>query len=189
LKKALAIQPANLDARLDLIRLQAAQKRTAEAERELDRLATEMPADARVRYARAAFYASLARTREAISEFKTVLAIAPESPGVKLEMAVVYVQARDYYSAVSMLEDYHRTMITADSSYLMGHALAELGRIDEAERWLVKAVEGREGLFGARLDLGRLYFTKRKYEEAIKHLSRAVELTNESVEARYLLGF
>jgi tetratricopeptide (TPR) repeat protein len=118
-----------------------------------------------------------------------VLAIAPESPGVKLEMAVVYVRARDYYNAVGMLEDYHRTTINADSSYLMGHALAELGRIVESERWLVKAVEGRENLFGARLQLGRLYFTRRKYEDAIKHLGRAVELTNESVEARYLLGY
>jgi tetratricopeptide (TPR) repeat protein len=199
LKKALAIQPGNLDVRLDLIKVQAAQKQVAEAERELDRLATELPSDARVRYARATFYAGQGRVADAVNEYKTVLAIAPDSPGIRLEMAVIYLRARDYYNAITMLEEFHKTSVSPESAYMMGHALAELGRLGAAETWLSKAIEGRENFFDAHLQLGRLLFTKRKYEDAKRHLSRAVELSTvelsaagikaESVEARYLLGF
>jgi tetratricopeptide (TPR) repeat protein len=178
IRKALSIQPDNLDARLDLIKIRAAQNHTLEAERQLDQLAVELPNDARVRYARAAFYAGQGRTSEAISEYKTVLAIAPESLDIKFEMAVLYFRARDYYNTLRMLEDYHKGGPSVESVYLMGHALAETGRLEEAEKWLKRAIELRENYFDARLQLGRLYFTLRKYNEAIEQLRRAVELGN-----------
>ncbi len=189
LKKALALQPNNLDVRLDLIKVSVANGEIAEAEQQLDRMATEHAGDARVRYARAAFYASQGRKLEALSEYKTVLALAPESSGIYLEMAMLNLQSRDYYGAIALLEEFHKSGLSIESSYLMGFALAEVGRLDEAETWLQRALAGREDYFDAHFQLGRLYFTKRNTAEAMRHLRRAVALNETHIEARYLLGF
>lgn len=188
IEKALSIDSKNLDARLDNIRFRVAQDPAA-AERALGQLMVEYPMDSRVRYARAVLFASQARTEAAISEYKSVLTLAPASSGVYLELAVLYFKTKDYYHSTQMLREFHKTGVSPESAYLMGHSLAELGQMDEATGWLRKSLEGRSDLFDARFELGRIYFTKQQYDAAISEFRQAVSLQPANVETRYLLGY
>ena len=190
LKKAAAIYPARLEAPLGLARLYAQQpQHTKEAEALLNELLRTAPNNSRVRYERGVFFGQQRRYAEAAAEFEQVLRIGPAASPVRLELAIAYFLMADYAAVVRTLQEFHKVAVTPESAYLLGHSLAEMGRLEEAISSFQKALSLRPNFFDARFQLGRAFFTENHLPEARHEFEQAVKLDEKNVEARYLLGY
>ena len=71
---------------------------------------------------------------------------------------------------------------------LMGSLRAKQGRLVEAEKLFLRAVQNDKNFTGARLNLVYLYLLKRAPDKAIVQLNEVVALEPANIEARVLLG-
>jgi len=59
--------------------------------------------------------------------------------------------------------------VTAQEYYSLGMAYFDLGKYDEAEKWLNRARLSDRTMVASTYNLGRLAFERQRYEEAVKH--------------------
>lgn len=95
----------------------------------------------------------------------------------------------DRKTAVSLLNQ----IVAADPKDFV--AWTELGtvhfrdnRIGDAEKAYKRAIEEKPAFFVPLLNLGKLQFSKKSYDEAIETLTRAVAANSQSAEANHFLG-
>ena len=60
--------------------------------------------------------------------------------------------------------------------------------LDESEQAYLKAISERPTFFLAQMNLGKLRFIRKKYEESIDPLTEAVKIQASSADANYYLG-
>ena len=153
--KALEINPAYLEARLNLGLALSLLERHGEAEVEYRRAIEQRPEEKQLFLAHSGLGTALAaqhRTAEALPELELAARLKPES---------------------------------ADNHFNLGAALAALGRNQEAETEFAAAVRLAPGDFDAHYRLANLLARVGRLDEAIAHLSEALRLKPDFVAARH----
>jgi tetratricopeptide (TPR) repeat protein len=140
---------------------------------------------------------SLANYDSALDEYRKVLALAPDRPGIHYRMGRVYLaRARPPRSeadaearAGQEFEQELRTDPTnADAAYELGEILRKAGDLDKARTMFEQALksdpEFEQGLVG----LGRVLVSQGKADLALPPLAKAVSLNPEDDVAYFQLG-
>jgi tetratricopeptide (TPR) repeat protein len=108
------------------------------------------------------------RIRDAVTEYKAALAIAPGNVACTYELAASYYLMRDYDQARATLAPLLRARPDDGRLLeLMGYSLLQLRRLDEALPILQRAVAQNPADPGRRLALGRAYLQHGDFAEAV----------------------
>jgi tetratricopeptide (TPR) repeat protein len=73
--------------------------------------------------------------------------------------------------------------ISAEEFYSIGMAYFDLGRFEEAERWLNRARQSNRTMTASTYNLGRLAFERQRYEEAARHFESILRRDPDNVLA------
>jgi tetratricopeptide (TPR) repeat protein len=131
----------------------------------------------------------MGRTPEAIAEFQAAVKAAPLEPNIHFGLGYLHWELKQYDEAETEL----KAELSLDPEN--AQALAYLGDIafkknhpGGAVPLLKKALQSRDDIRIAHLDLGAILTQQRQYPAAIVALKRAVELDPEQPDAHYRLG-
>jgi tetratricopeptide (TPR) repeat protein len=131
----------------------------------------------------------LSRTPEAIVEFQTAAKAAPQEPNVHFGLGYLYWKSRQYDAAAAEFQQ----EIANDPSH--AQALAYLGDIElkrdrpeEALLLLKKAVEIRNDIRIAYLDIGIILAQQNRYSDALAAFQHAEKLDPSQPDAHLRLG-
>jgi Flp pilus assembly protein TadD len=116
------------------------------------------------------------RFKEATSILEKLIEIEGEDPDLLVYLGIAYVQSEDPQSAVDVLQRADE-MIEEHCivSLFLGRALKALGRLDEAEVELKRAIRLDADVSEAWLDLAHIYYSKREYGLALEILNEALK--------------
>ena len=70
---------------------------------------------------------------------------------------------------ISILSGCAGMAASAEEYYSIGMAYFDLGKFDEAEKWLNRAKQADKTFSASQYNLGRLAFEQKRYDEAVKH--------------------
>jgi tetratricopeptide (TPR) repeat protein len=73
--------------------------------------------------------------------------------------------------------------ISAEEYYAMGMAYLELGKYEEAEKWLIRARAKDKTKIASEYNLGRIAFETGRYEDAARFFDRILEQDSENILA------
>ncbi len=104
-------------------------------------------------------------------------------------LAIVHYKKKEFANALSDLD---RVLAekpeSAEARKLRGEVLLELGRVDEGEEELKKAIAIMPNLRSAHMALANVYFRKKDLAQAEKALRKVLDLKEEDAEMHYALG-
>jgi predicted Zn-dependent protease len=117
---------------------------------------------------------------EAANERRAALALSPEDPRLKAELATSLFSAGDYQSAMPLLE----TLLTAepqspDLNFMLGESLWRTQQAEKAVPYLEKALQMNPDMLPAHAALGLTLASLNRNTEAIPHLEKAVSLDDD----------
>jgi len=72
---------------------------------------------------------------------------------------------------------------SAEEYFSIGMAYFELGKYEEAEKWLTRAKQAKRTMVASAYNLGRLSFEMERYEEAAKHFESILKKDKDNVMA------
>ena len=126
----------------------------------------------------------------AANVFRTAIALRPKDSTARFFLATSLESAGDYDGALTE----YRELLKVDSKSAEGHLglgvlLVKLGgeKINEGIQELARAIALNEGLYEARITIGRALIQLGRPNEAVEHLQRAVELAPRNPEPHYQL--
>jgi tetratricopeptide (TPR) repeat protein len=125
-----------------------------------------------------------------LSKLKARLALSSFDSSLKLEVARIYMERRQYAKAVPLLEQIQeRFDDSADVAYALGQCRLKLGALEEGERLILQATElnPRVGYGDPYLRLGEALAPVNKVA-ALAYLERFKQENSSSCEAYYRLG-
>ncbi|MDH6356095.1 tetratricopeptide (TPR) repeat protein [Dysgonomonas sp. PH5-45] len=116
---------------------------------------------------------------EALGYFEQALKINPSSLSATYEMSLSYLHLKDYENALK----YSTKVINANFQPLLveaycvkASALAELNKVNDAIKLLNDAISRYGDEYLLHYNLGLTYFNQKKNNEALLHLSKAIEI-------------
>lgn len=129
----------------------------------------------------ASFYKEKEMIAEALSLVSAGLEIEPDNPGLLYERGVIYDRMGDTDAAMAQMAEVIRLDPDhADALNYIGYTYAEKGiDLEEAERFIIKALNIKPDNGYIIDSLGWVYYQKGRFEEALVHLERAAELVPE----------
>ena len=153
--------------------------------REAAQAIAEQPEDAGYRLLRAELLADAGRSREALAEFKAVLALRPSdlSPVVDLGMKLEWAEAGELYRALALLRPHSPGVLDR-----LGQVLEYEGDRAGAIARYRQALELNPGAGGIRFRLGRALVRSGQYAAAFQELERARTTGGESGDLYGALG-
>jgi tetratricopeptide (TPR) repeat protein len=90
--------------------------------------------------------------------------------------AVMFVAAQIFVSCASQNAQ-------AEEYYSIGMAYYEIGKFDEAERWLMRAQSADRTMMASEYQLGRIAFENKRYSEAAAYFERIIKKDRQNVLA------
>ncbi len=191
-EKALAIDPMNADALLNIGSLEAAQGRSAEAEHFVERALAVNPNSAAALAQLGEIQRDLGNVDEAVRLFQEAKAVDDSQPFVYLGLGDVLQRAGRYREA----EEAFRRVLELDpdsfkARYNLGVTYANQGRLDEAERYYREALALNENdpeAPKAMNNLGFIELQRNRVAEAVAWFEKAVALSPLHFESRYNLA-
>jgi len=75
------------------------------------------------------------------------------------------------------------TPASAQEYFALGMAYFDLGKFDEAEKWLNRAKQADRTMTASTYNLGRLAYERRRYEEAVKYFETILKKDKDNVMA------
>jgi tetratricopeptide (TPR) repeat protein len=138
-------------------------------------------------------YMYLSKDREAIESLNRAFRINPkyQHEGIYvLALAAAYAGVRDYETSRKFYADAARLLPeNADTHQGFGWALRSLGRSQEAEAPLRRAIALRSDDSFSHYELGRALFDMGRWTEAEQELRQSIKLNPDNPEPHYSLGF
>ncbi len=117
---------------------------------------------------------------EAAAEWRAALKLAPGDPRLEHELAKSMYLARDYKTALPMLQDLLRREPNApDLAFFAGDSLLQMERAEEALPYLEAALKGDPNLAPAHATLGLALARTGKPAAAIPHLEAALDIDDD----------
>jgi tetratricopeptide (TPR) repeat protein len=136
---------------------------------------SSLPPSLEVHELKAEIHRNQGRHWEAVNEWKQALALAPDDPRIKHELAVALYLKRDYDEAKSVVDELLRTEPNSgELNYLAGDILLYRQKPEEAIPFLEKAVKASPDIMGAHSALGRAYMSTGQAAKAIPQLKLAL---------------
>jgi len=112
---------------------------------------------------------------EAVSEWRSALALAPQDSPLDKELAKALYLAHDFEHALPAIERLSkRDVSAADFQFFAGDCLFHLERLEEAIPYLTTALKLKPAMLPAHSALGLIYARLGKTSEAIPHLQAAL---------------
>ena len=120
---------------------------------------------------------SQGRTSDAITAYRAALALAPDNPALRIDLAFALQSQRAHDEVVTVLAPLAaRRALTARGWFVYGDALLDLQRLDAAVAALTEAVTLSPDQVVARAALGRALLLANRPAEALPHLEAARSL-------------
>ena len=117
---------------------------------------------------------------EAANEWRAALKLAPGDPQLERELATSLFLARDFPSAVPMLEQQLKADPGApDLNFMIGESLLRTEQPDKAVPYLEAAVKGDRKMVNAHASLGMALATLNRTSEAIPELEMALPVDDD----------
>jgi tetratricopeptide (TPR) repeat protein len=132
----------------------------------------------------------------AVTEYRQVLALEPDRPGVHyrlgrtlLARSYQVASAQDTAEAVKEFEqELQRDPTNANAAYELGEVRRRSGQFEEAQRLFEAALKNYPNFEEAHLGLASVLLSLQKPELALAHLLKAIALNPENEVAWYRLG-
>jgi tetratricopeptide (TPR) repeat protein len=132
----------------------------------------------------------------AVTEYRQVLALGPDRPGVHYRLGRTLLarsqqgtSAQDTAEAAKEFEqELQHDPANANAAYELGEIRRKGGQFDEAQRLFESALSSHPDFEEAHLGLASVLLSLQKPELALPHLLKAVELNARSEVAWYRLG-
>ncbi len=132
----------------------------------------------------------------AVTEYRRVLALEPDRPGVHyrlgrtlLARSYQLTSAQDTAEAAKEFEqELQRDPTNANAAYELGEVRRKGGQFDEAQRLFESALRNYPNFEEAQLGLASELLSLKKPELALPHLCKAIELNAQNEVAWYRLG-
>lgn len=128
------------------------------------------------------------RDQRALTSCRTALDLNPGSPLAQYLLGYAHLYRAQYTEALKLFEQTLKSEQTGLNYLALGRAQYKLADYDQALRNFARALKLQRGLSDAHIGKGCIYFTKRRFKEAIVEFERALEIDQESIEAHYNLG-
>jgi tetratricopeptide (TPR) repeat protein len=131
-----------------------------------------------------------------ITEYRQVLALEPDRPGVHYRLGRTLLarshqvaSAQDTAEAAKEFdEELRRDPTNANAAYEIGELRRKSGQFDEAQRFFEEALKNYPNFEEAHLGLASVLLFLQKPELALPHLHKAIELNAQNEVAWYRLG-
>ena len=115
------------------------------------------------------------RFKEATSILEKLVDLEGDDPDLLVYLGIAYVQSENPQKAVDVLQRANELIEEhCVVSLFLGRALKALGRLDEAEAELRRAIRLDADVSEAWLDLANIYYSKREFGEAVEILNEAL---------------
>jgi tetratricopeptide (TPR) repeat protein len=132
----------------------------------------------------------------AISEYRQVLALEPERPGIHyrlgrtlLARSFQVTSAQDVAdAAIEFEQELQREPENANASYELGELRRKGGQFEEAQTLFESALKSYPNFEEAHLGLASVFLSLHKPELALPHLQKTIELNQQNEVAWYRLG-
>ena len=132
----------------------------------------------------------------AVTEYRQVLALEPDRPGVHyrlgrtlLARSYQVASAQDTAEAAKEFEqELQRDPTNANAAYELGEIRRKSGQFDEAQKLFKAALKDYPNFEEAHLGLASVWLSRQKPELALPHLHKAIELNAQNEVAWYRLG-
>ena len=191
-RRAVELEPQNLDFQLALGVAHAENGSLEEAVSVFERAVEDHPNSPLAHLNLGTLFARLDRYDEAALALREALKLNPENAPSRLTLAKVLVRSHHYGDALIEVDAYiaqqPADFAEFDAAYVRGVALRQLGRLDEAEGELRRAVELNDQHSDAQYQLGFVLARQQRLEEARSHLEQAKALNPESPDIRFQLA-
>lgn len=170
-QQVLALDPQSAEALTGLANVYMRDKRPADAQDVLRKLAALRPEDAGVHFQLGRMLAAAGKNDEAIAEMQSGLKLAPGDIEAQRDLASVFSTAGKFDQAETI---YRELMSTRPNDPLLHHALGEVllkqRKVPEAQQELLAAVKLKPDLGAAYGDLAAAANENKDYELAIRAL-------------------
>jgi len=131
-----------------------------------------------------------------ITEYRQVLALEPDRPGVHYRLGRTLLarshqgaSAQDTAEAAKEFDqELQRAPTNANAAYELGELRRKSGQFDQAQRFFEAALKNYPNFEEAHLGLASVLLSLQKPELALPHLHQAIELNAENEVAWYRLG-
>ncbi len=197
-ERAIALQPALLDARVARAGLLLDLGRTTEAGADLDKLADDAPNEPRIAYLRALVAGRAGDTQAAIAHFtvaaQQIDALSAEWLAGQEQMLMTGALAHHAAGQTEKTRSYLDVLVARyprnlGARRLLAALLIEAGDNNRARDLLEPMLRKQPDDAQALYLLGRLYLTQKRYTKAAELLERAASLGNADPRLQSALGF
>ena len=189
LKKAIKINPANIDALTNYSSAQKKRGHTKEALETIQKAKELNPDRADVHYNEANIYVEIKDYDNAEKSFKTAIELEPSLAKAHLNLGSIYYFKKEIDKAKAAYEKCLE--INPKFAFAMvnlGNIIADEGDLQKAESIYQKAIESEPEYSSAYALLGKLYFDWNRIKEAKEILLKCIEKDSKHKDAFITLG-
>ena len=161
-----------------------------EAIRSLTEAFKEEPANADIPYVLAHCYTEMENYRQAIPWFEKAIALDTTKPYWIYEMSLLYFSLNDDKNALRYMEEAGRRGMRKDNDYMenLGNAYLNAGKFEEGMAILQDALKRKPSDISLLNTVAEAYYFKGKYDLAIDHWDRILEVDKQNASALYMIG-
>jgi tetratricopeptide (TPR) repeat protein len=187
-QRALQVAPNDTAILLNLGLVYLRQEAHAKALPLFDRIVAIDPQHLQARQLRAVCRAYVGQLAPAIRDLESLRAAAPRDEGILFLLGFAYLKNHDPDSAKSIFQQMFEAAGPVRAHFLLGKAYYEATLFAQAEESYLEALRLDPRLPAVRLELGKVYISLRRTEDAIRELELALKDSPADGDASYFLG-
>lgn len=150
-------------------------------------LATD-PAHPQARQLRAVCWLYTGQLAPAIRDLETMRTRSPHDQQLLFLLGFAYLKSNDAVTAKRIFDEMFAAAGPAQAEFLLGKACYEAALFDRAEESYLKVAKLDPNFPGLRLELGKLYISQRRTDDAIEELQSVLKANPANEDAHYYLG-
>jgi tetratricopeptide (TPR) repeat protein len=125
----------------------------------------------------------------AVGEYKNVLHVNPNLPGIHEALGDTYWKMRDFHAAeAEYVSELKVDPYNPGTMFKLGSLLSETDRSDEALPYLEQATRGNPPLAEAYFEIGKIWLRKGRFQDSVSNLERGMTIDSRNASAYFFLG-
>jgi tetratricopeptide (TPR) repeat protein len=129
--------------------------------------------------------ASIGKNGEAAEYYENVLDILPDIEGVKVPLGMVYFKLKAFDKALVLLQDAPEEDLSPDVLNNLGAACLHAKAYDQAESYLMQAIESKPTYAEPQKNLAVLYKEQKRDDEAVLAYEKYVDLRPRDIDTQH----
>jgi tetratricopeptide (TPR) repeat protein len=187
-RRALELSPDDQAIVLNLGLLYLRQENYTRALPLFERVVKLAPQNLQARQLQALCRAYLGQTAPAIADLETLRAAAPHDENILFLLGLVYLKSHDADKAKAVFAQMFDEAGPARAEFLLGKAYYEAALFPQAEDSFLRVFRQDPNFPGVHLELGKVYISMRRNDDAARELKAALGRTAGDPDASYFLG-